>query len=49
MGRKFEVEWADFGIAVSMELLDGENPELCEAFWPNVTHTSSEFPYVWRH
>jgi len=33
MSRKFEVEWADFGTTVTMELLDEENPELCEAFW----------------
>jgi len=36
MARKFEVEWADFGITVTMELLDEENPELCEAFWQSL-------------
>ena len=36
MSRKFEVGWADFGITVTMELLDEENPELCEAFWQSL-------------
>ena len=36
MSRKFEVEWADFDITVTMELLDEENPELCEAFWQSL-------------
>jgi len=36
MSRKFEVEWADFGINVTMELLDEENPEICEAFWQSL-------------
>jgi len=36
MARKFEIEWADFGITVTMELLDEENPELCEAFWQSL-------------
>jgi hypothetical protein len=36
MSRKFEVEWADFGISVTMELLDEENPEICEAFWQSL-------------
>lgn len=33
MSRKIEMEWPDFGVTVSAELLDEENPELCEAFW----------------
>lgn len=36
MPRKFEVEWADFGTAVIMELADDENPKLCEAFWQSL-------------
>jgi hypothetical protein len=36
MARKFEVDWADFGIIVTMELLDEENPDLCEAFWQSL-------------
>lgn len=33
MSRKFEVEWPDFKVTIAMELLDEENPEICEAFW----------------
>ncbi len=33
MSRKFEIEWPDFGVVVSVDLLDDENPELCEEFW----------------
>jgi len=33
MSRQFEIEWPDFGITVPVDLFDGENQELCEAFW----------------
>lgn len=33
MPREIEIEWSDFGVAISAELLDGENPEICEVFW----------------
>lgn len=33
MPREIEIEWSDFGVAISVELLDEENPEICEAFW----------------
>ena len=36
MSRNFEVVWADFGAAVTMELADDENPKLCEAFWQSL-------------
>ncbi len=36
MSRKFEIEWADLGISVTSELLDEENPEICEAFWQSL-------------
>lgn len=33
MLRKFEIEWIDFKTAVTVDLLDEENPGICEAFW----------------
>ena len=33
MSRKFEIEWPDFGVVVPVDLLDDENPDLCEEFW----------------
>lgn len=33
MARIFEIEWPDFNVTVCAELLEEENPELCEAFW----------------
>ena len=30
------MEWADFGVTITAELLDEENPELCEAFWQSL-------------
>jgi len=33
MTRKFKIEWPDFGVVIPVELLDQENPELCEVFW----------------
>ena len=33
MSRKFEIEWSDFNVTVTVDLLDDENPELCEQFW----------------
>jgi len=33
MARIFEIEWPDFDVAVCAELLDEENPELCDTFW----------------
>ena len=33
MSRKFEMEWPDFGITVIADLLDDENPKLCERYW----------------
>jgi len=33
MSRRFEIEWPDFGAVVPVDLLDDENPELCEEFW----------------
>jgi len=27
------MEWADFGVSIPVELLDEENPEICEQFW----------------
>jgi len=33
MSRQIEVEWSDFKAAITADLLEDENPELCEAFW----------------
>jgi hypothetical protein len=33
MSRKFEIEWPDFGVVITVDLLDDENPEICEEFW----------------
>jgi len=33
MSRKFEIEWSDFDVTISVDLLDDENPELCAVFW----------------
>jgi len=33
MSRQFEIEWPDFGVTIAVDLLDEENPEICEAFW----------------
>ena len=33
MYRKIEVEWPDFGVMVTIGLLDDENPKLCDRFW----------------
>lgn len=33
MSRRFEIEWPDFDFVVPVDLLDDENPELCEEFW----------------
>lgn len=33
MVRKFEIDWPDFGITIMANLLDEENPEICETFW----------------
>ena len=33
MSRMFEIEWTDFGVTVLVELLEEENPELCEQLW----------------
>jgi hypothetical protein len=33
MSRKFEVFWPDFDTVIECELLDDENPEMCDAFW----------------
>lgn len=33
MSRKFGIEWPDFGVVIPVDLLDDENPELCEEFW----------------
>jgi len=33
MSRKFVIEWTDFGVAIPVDLLDEENPEICEGFW----------------
>lgn len=31
--RRFEMVWPDFKAVISVDLLDGENPGLCEEFW----------------
>jgi hypothetical protein len=31
--RRFEMYWPDFGSVISVDLLDEENPGLCEEFW----------------
>ncbi len=36
MSRKFEIEWPDFEVTVTVDLLDEENPELCEVFWQSL-------------
>jgi len=36
MARKFEIEWPDFGVTIPVNLLDEENPQLCEAFWQSL-------------
>ena len=33
MARVFEIEWTDLNTTVQVELLDQENPELCDKFW----------------
>jgi len=33
MSRMFEMEWPDFGVTAGVNLLDDENPKLCEEFW----------------
>ncbi len=33
MSRKFEIEWPDFDVTVTVDLRDDENPGLCEEFW----------------
>jgi len=36
MARKFEIEWPDFGVTIPVNLLDEENPQICEAFWQSL-------------
>jgi len=33
MSRQFEMYWPDFEAAVRVDLLDQENPGICEEFW----------------
>jgi len=33
LSRKVEIEWPDFNTTVTADLLDEENPEICETFW----------------
>ena len=33
MARQFEMYWPDFEATIPAELLDSENPKLCEEFW----------------
>ena len=33
MSRQFEIEWPDFNVTVTVDLLDDINPELCEELW----------------
>jgi len=35
MSRKFEMEWPDFGVTITTELLE-ENPDISEAFWQSL-------------
>ena len=33
MSREIEVEWPDFAVTVTVELLENENPRLCDELW----------------
>ena len=33
MSQEIEVEWPDFGVTVTIALLDNENPKLCGRLW----------------
>lgn len=36
MSRQFEIEWPDFGVTIAVDLLDEENPQICEEFWQSL-------------
>lgn len=36
MAKQIELEWPDIGIKVSLNLLEGDEPELCETLWKNL-------------
>jgi len=40
MSRIFEIVWPDFETVVECELLDEENPELCDEFWRGLPFTT---------
>jgi len=40
MKRTLEIKWPDFNVAVHAELLEDENPDMCEAFWQGLPCTT---------
>ena len=40
VSRIFEIEWPDFNVTVCAELLEEENPAMCEAFWQGLPCTT---------
>jgi hypothetical protein len=36
VSRKVQVEWPDFPVAIKFDLLDEENPKLCQRFWESL-------------
>jgi len=33
LGRKIEISWQDFGVAITVELMDEESPDICQELW----------------